>query len=188
MELREIIEKRRSVRKFTDYYVTDTEIMELLEAARRAPSWANTQVWEFIVIRDTETIAAVTDTYSEKNPARKCSASSSVLIVACAKMNVSGCFKEKQATVFSEWFMFDLGMAVENICLRAHDLGLGTVVVGSMDHEKCGSILEVPEGYRVIAVMPVGRPLDTGKSGPPRKEIKDFVHSNTFAEPYVTEG
>ncbi|HPV42751.1 MAG TPA: nitroreductase family protein, partial [Spirochaetota bacterium] len=49
MELKEAILKRRSIRKFTDYQVTDAEIDELLEAARWAPSWANTQVWEFVV-------------------------------------------------------------------------------------------------------------------------------------------
>lgn len=51
MELREALMTRRSVRKFTDYNVTDEEINIILEAARWAPSWSNTQCWEFIVIR-----------------------------------------------------------------------------------------------------------------------------------------
>ena len=52
MEVRDAILTRRSVRNFTDYYVTDDEIDRLLEAARWAPSWSNTQSWEFIIIRD----------------------------------------------------------------------------------------------------------------------------------------
>ena len=187
MELKEAIETRRSVRKYTDYRVTDSELRELLEAARRAPSWSNTQVWEFIVIRKPETIAALSEIFIGKNPALKCSLSSSALIVACAKMNVSGCLNQQQLTGFSEWFMFDLGMAMQNMSLRAHDLGLGTVVVGFIDHKKCDILMEVPEGYRAVAIMPVGKPLEPGRSGPPRKELKDFVHRDSFGEPYIFE-
>ena len=61
MELMEAITHRRSVRKFTDYYVTDEEIREMLNAARLAQSWANTQVWEFIVVRDRDLIKKVTE-------------------------------------------------------------------------------------------------------------------------------
>lgn len=54
--------------------------------------------------------------------------------------------------------MFDLGMAVQNLCLKAHAMGLGPVVVGLMDLAPCGKILGIPEGHEVVAVNPVGRP------------------------------
>ena len=72
MEVLEAIRKRRSIRRFTDYYVTDDEIRELLEAARWAPSWANTQVWEFVVVRDKAQIEKIAACYPELNPAVKC--------------------------------------------------------------------------------------------------------------------
>ncbi|HHO76411.1 MAG TPA: nitroreductase [Deltaproteobacteria bacterium] len=180
MELTETIQNRRSVRRFTDYHVTDDEIRELLNAAGSAQSWANTQVWEFIVVRDRALIDKVTGTYADKNPATKGSLASSALIVACAKTGVSGCYDGKDITKFSNWFMFDLGIAVQNLCLKAHDMGLGTVVVGLMDHDACSKILSVPDGYEVVAVLPVGKPASAGKNGPPRKKLKDFVHLNTF--------
>jgi nitroreductase len=180
MELTEAIRKRRSVRKFTDYSVTDDEITELLEAARWAPSWANTQVWEFIVVRDKGLIEKVAETYAEKNPAYKCTLAASVLIVACAKTGISGTKGDGEATKFTNWFMFDVGMAVQNISLRAHELGLGTVVVGLMDQDACRKVLSVPEGYEVVVVLPVGQPAVSAKEGPPRKEQKEFVHLNTF--------
>ena len=188
MELHEAIMNRRSIRRFTDHYVTNNEIKALMEAARFAPSWANTQVWDFIIVRDMEKIRMITETYSETNPARKCSSNSSAIIVVCAKNNVSGCKEGKQRTKFSEWFMFDLGLAVQNICLKAHEIGLGTVIVGSMDHEACKKILSVPDSHEVVAAIPLGKSAVEGKQPPPRKEIKDFVFLDTFNDPFIALG
>lgn len=180
MELQEAILTRRSIRKFTDYYVTDDEIKQVLEAARWAPSWSNTQVWEFIVVRDKELIQQITGTYSENNPATKCSLSATALIVGCAKTGVSGCKEGVEKTKFNNWFMFDMGLATQNLCLKAHELGLCTVIVGLFAHDKCKEILSVPEGYEVVVVIPIGKSAVDKKEGPPRKELKNFVHLNKF--------
>lgn len=180
MELDQAIAERRSIRKFTDYVVSDDEIRTLIDAARQAPSWANTQVWEFIAVRDKGLIEKVVQTYAEKNPATKGSLGASVLIVACAKTGVSGCYDGKDVTSLSNWYMFDLGMAVQNLCLKAHAMDLGTVVVGLMDHQACKKLLKVPAGHEGVAVIPVGRPAAPGKSGPPRKELADILYRDTF--------
>lgn len=185
MELQDAILKRRSIRKFTDYYVTDDEIKEVLEAARWAPSWANTQTWEFIVLRDQGLIEKVADTFSETNPARKCSLSASALIVACAKSGVAGSKEGVDVTKFSTWFMFDLGCAVQNLSLKAHELGLGSVIVGFMDHDKCREILSVPDGYEVVVALPIGKPESTDKKATPRKELSGCVYLDRFGEPFV---
>ncbi len=179
MELKDAILTRRSVRKFTDYTVTEAEIDELLDAARWSPSWANTQCWEFIIIQDRELIKEVTDTYSSTNPARKCSESASLLIAVCADTKKAGYKKSEPSTIYDSWFMFDLGIAVQNISLRAHDMGLGTVIVGSMDHRKCEEILNVKSPYSLVTVIPVGKP-ETAPSGPSRREISDIKHLNRF--------
>lgn len=181
MELNEAIIKRRSVRKYTDYRVTDDEIRAVLEAARFAPSWANSQVWEFIVVRDPAVIRGISATFSEFNPARKHSESASALIVACAKKGVSGCKGGgEDVTKFSNWYMFDLGLAVQNLCLKAHELGLGTVIVGYLDHDKCKALLALPDEYEVVVVLPIGKPAVAGKEGPPRRELREFVHRDRF--------
>ena len=59
MELQEAILKRRSIRKFTEEIVTDEELRQIFEAVRWSPSWANTQTWEFIVVRDKALIEKV---------------------------------------------------------------------------------------------------------------------------------
>jgi nitroreductase len=180
MELQEAILKRRSVRKFTEDVVTDEELRQIFETVRWSPSWANTQVWEFIVVRDKVLIEKVTGTYVEKNPATKCSLAASALIVACAKAGISGCYGGEELTVIHNWYMFDLGIAVQTLCLKAHELGLGTVVVGLMDHEACEKILTVPEGHKVVAVIPIGRPAVPPREGPPRKSISEIVYLNTL--------
>lgn len=180
MDLQEAILKRRSVRKFTEEIVKDDQLRQIFEAVRWSPSWANTQTWKFIVVRDKNLIEKVTGTYSEKNPATKCSLSASALIVACAKTGISGCYGGKEVTEIFNWEMFDLGMAVNTLCLKAHELGLGTVVVGLMDHEACKKILGVTEGLRVIAVIPIGRPASAPKDGPPRKSVSEIVYLNSL--------
>jgi len=182
MELYEAILTRRSIRKFTDYQVTDEEINRLLEAARWAPSWSNTQCWEFIIIRDRELIKKVTDTFSEGNPGRKASESASVLIAFCAKSDVPGFKEGKKRTKFDSWFMFDLGLAMQNIMLTAHDMGLASVVVASIDHDKCAELLNVRAPYELVGILPVGQPDEFKKSGPKRREIADFRHWEKFGE------
>lgn len=182
MELQEAILKRRSIRKFTEEMVTDDDLRQIFEAVRWTPSWANTQVWEFIVVRDKELIKQVTGTFSENNPAKKGSLNATALIVACAKTGVSGCYGGKEATALQNWYMFDLGMAVQTLCLKAHELGLGTVVVGLMDHETCKKILDVGDGYKVVAVIPIGRPAVPPKEGPARKAISEMVYLDKFGK------
>lgn len=182
MKLYDAIMTRRSVRKFTDYYVTDEEINKILEAARWAPSWSNTQCWEFIIIRDRDLIMKVAGTYAETNPARKCSETASVLIAFCGKSDLPGYRDGIKRTKFDSWYMFDLGIAVQNMMLTAHDLGLGSVVVGSMDHKSCAEILNVNSPYELIGILPIGKPVDLKKEGPKRREISEFVHMNRFVK------
>lgn len=182
MELQEAILKRRSVRRFTDDAVTDEELKEIFEAVRWSPSWSNTQAWEFVVVRDRDLIAQVVGSYVEKNPATKCSLAASALIVVCAKTGVSGCYGGVQSTKHDAWYMFDLGMATQTLCLTAHDMGLGTVVVGLMNHDACAKAIALPEGYEVAAVIPIGRPAVAPKEGPARRAVSEIVHVNAFGK------
>jgi nitroreductase len=180
MELMEAVKNRRSVRRFTEDVVSDSDIREMIDAARWAPSWANTQVWEFIAVRDRGLIEKITATYSETNPARKCSLAATALIVACAKVRVSGCKEGRDVTEFGEWFMFDIGAAVQTLCLRAHELGLGTVIVGYLNHSECGRLLGLPDGMKPVVVIPVGRPAIAGREGPARRVVSEILHNGKF--------
>ncbi|MCL1833734.1 MAG: nitroreductase family protein [Leptospirales bacterium] len=181
MELYDAIMSRRSVRKFTDYYVTDEEINKILESAQWAPSWSNTQCWEFIIVRDKDVLMKISETYSETNPARKCTESASAVIVICGKSDLPGFRGEdNRLTKFDSWFMFDLGLAVQNMQLTAHNLELGSVVVGLLDHKRCADLLDVKPPYELVGILPIGKPVEFKKTGPKRREISEFTHKEKF--------
>lgn len=178
-DLMQIIKERRSIRRYQDREVPEEMLHQILESIRWAPSWANTQCWEVIVIRDDGVREAVTDTLPQTNPARKGLATARLVLVMCAKKQSAGFYKGKGATKHGDWFMFDLGLATQNICLVVHNLGLGTVVVGMFDHDRAKKILKLGEEYEVVAILPIGFPAKDSPA-PKRREISEFTHYDTF--------
>jgi nitroreductase len=179
MELMKAIKERRSIRNFEDKDVTEEQVKHLLEAVQWSPSWANTQCWEVVVVRNSETKAKLKDTLAKGNPAAKAIEQAPVVFVFCGKLQASGYYKEQVTTKFGDWFMFDLGIATQSFCLRAYDLGLGTVMIGLFDHEKVREILGVPTGYEVVVMIPTGYPVKI-PSAPKRREIAEFTHYEKF--------
>ena len=106
MEVIEAIKSRRSVRRYQSTPVDDQTVETVLEAARWAPSWTNTQCWRFIVVRDDSIKGEMADTLLEiesgdtvaSNPAIRAIRDAPVVIVACAEMNRSGYKFGKPAT------------------------------------------------------------------------------------------
>ncbi len=71
-------------------------------------------------------------------------------------------------------------LATQNICMAAHGEGLGTVIVGSFDHDKTKEMLEVPDSHEVVALVPLGYP-DHQPPAPKRKSMEELVHSEKFS-------
>lgn len=175
----EAIKNRRSVRRYDDRDVPEDVVRELLEAVRWAQSWANTQCWEVVVVRGKEIKEQLSQAILKGNPAQKSVVSAPVVLVLCAKLKSSGYYKDVVTTKFGDWFMFDIGIAAQNICLQAYDMGLGGVVMGLFDHNRTREILGVPEGYEVVSIIPIGYPEKIG-SAPKRREIAEFTHYERF--------
>jgi nitroreductase len=175
----DIIKNRRSVRKYEDKDISEDTLNIILESVRWAQSWANTQCWEVVVVREPSGKEALAETVYKGNPAQKSIAAAPVVLVLCAKLESSGYYKEKVTTKFGDWCLFDIGVAAQNICLCAHAEGLGGVVVGLFDHDKAKDVLSVPDGYDVVCMIPLGYPVKQ-TSAPKRREIVEFVHYNAF--------
>ncbi|MCJ7808403.1 MAG: nitroreductase family protein, partial [Dehalococcoidia bacterium] len=91
-------------------------------------------------------------------------------------------FKEGEAvTDKGDWYMFDVASAAQNLMLAAVELGLGTVHVGLFDAIKAEGILKVPQGIRVVVLIPVGHPAHQPK-GPGRKELHEIVFKERYGE------
>ncbi len=188
MELFEAIKNRRSIRRYKSDPVDDKKIEAILEAGRWAPSWANTQCWRFIVVRDPEIKAKLVDTLMKiklpdrevPNPGAMAMNTVPAVIVVCAEIGKSGGKSGpggggvEYVTDKGDWFMFDTALAVQNMVLAAHGLGLGTVIMGAFDAVQAEKALGVPKGYRVVVMFPVGVPDQEGKA-PPRKELSEIV-------------
>lgn len=188
MEVIEAMKTRRSIRRYKTAPVDDKTVELVLEAARWAPSWANRQCWRFIVVRDNDTKAQLVNSLVKvesgdtlvDNPAIKAVGNAPVVIVACAELGKSGFELGKPATDKGDcWYMYDVALAMQNLALAAHSLGLGTLTIGAMDAEKTASILRVPKGFCVVSMMPLGYP-DQEPKPRPRKELSEIVFHEKF--------
>jgi nitroreductase len=174
MDLMEAIKGRRSIRKYKPDPVPDEALQTILEAMRWAPSWANTQCWEVIIVRDPNMKSELVNTLNPTNPARSSMTEAPLVVVLCGRKGISGFKKGEAVTMKGDWLMFDTGIAMQNLCLAAHTLGLGTVIIGRFDHRKAEEILGVSKNVEVVAMTPLGYPNVEG-SASKRKEISEFV-------------
>ena len=182
MDALECIKSRRSIRRFTDQKLSDDIINQLLEAIRWSPSWANTQCWEVIVVKDPDMKQKVADCLQPNNPATKGVLQAPLLMIMCARLGAAGFKKGEMLTDKGDWYMFDAGIASQNLCLAAHSMGLGTVHVGSIKHAELDAVLGLPENIKSIEVIPVGYPAKEA-TAPARKELGQFVHLNQYGQP-----
>ena len=180
MEVLEAIKTRRSIRNYKTTPVDDKTIELVLEATRWAPSWGNTQCWRFVVVRDSNIKDELANTLSPVNPATDAIRIAPVVIVACAELKKSGCYRREPVTDKGDsWYMFDGALAMQNLTLAAHSLGLGTVHVGAFNAKKTASILEVPEGFCVVEMTPLSYPAQEGRVTP-RKELSEIAFRDKY--------
>jgi nitroreductase len=190
MEVMEAIKGRRSIRKYRDEPVPEEALQTVLGAARMAPSWSNTQCWRLIIVRDNETKSKLADTLKGIKAGRTNTADGAVrtapiVIAACAELGLTGYYwdengEKKLATDKDEaWYMFDVALAMQNMSLAAHALGLGTVNAGLLDAVAAAKILGLPENVVLVELLPLGWP-DEAPAAPTRKEINKFVFSENY--------
>ena len=177
--LMDIVKGRRSIRRYEEKEISEGDLQKILESVQWAPSWANSQCWEIIVIKDPAIKAELQEKSVPKNAATKAIVEAPIVLAICGKKNIAGCYKGEAVTKFGDWMMFDLGIASQNICLVAHSLGLGTVIVGMFDHDQAAKTLKVGQDYEVVVLIPVGYPAKDSQA-PKRREINEFVHNDTF--------
>ncbi len=181
MDLMDAIKGRRSIRKFKPDPVPEEALKTILEALRWSPSWANTQCWEVVVVKDQQVKSGLAGTLAINNPAISSMTDAPAVLVLCGKKGVSGFKKGEPTTIKGDWLMFDTGIAMQSLCLTAYSLGLGTVIVGLFDHRKAEEFLGVPPDREVVAMTPVGYPA-AESSAPKRKEISEFVFHDRYGK------
>lgn len=152
MELKEVLLKRRSIRKFTEELVPEDMIDELLHAAMSGPSACNKKPWEFYVITNKEKLEELKK------------ASKFTKISAPLAMVVCGNLAKALPLQFADYWIQDCSAATENILLRVTDLGLGAVWCGmhpqKKAEERVREMLGIPKNQIPLNVIFIGYPAE----------------------------
>jgi nitroreductase len=143
--------------------VTDEELMTLFEAARWAPSSYNNQPWRILYARrETEQWPVFFGLMVEGNQSWAKDAAALLLFVSKETFDFNG----KPYPTHS----FDTGAAWENLALQSTMLGLVTHGMQGFDYERARTELNIPEGFRVEAMIAVGHPGDPAQLPEPLRE------------------
>ena len=164
MAFNELIKKRYSVRTYKSAPVEDEKLQQVLEAARLAPTAANRQPIQFIVLR---TAGRADDL---KRMYQKDWLSQAPLVV-CACAVAAGAWTRMDGKNYSE---VDVTIAMDHLILAATELGLGTCWIAHFDPQAVRDVLKLPEGVEPIALTPLGYADDQPREKK-RKPLSELV-------------
>jgi nitroreductase len=165
-----LLEGRRSIRRYRPDPVPDEMIQQLLEAGRWAPSASNRQPWAFIVVQDEAVRREVAQhaayfflrwAHVEEAP---------LLIVLCG---------DARSRIYRQFLHEDIGLAGGQIMLQAAALGLGTCWIGGLDRKAIAGILKVPDRMEVVGLLTVGFPAEDPPA-PSRKPLAEIAHYDVY--------
>lgn len=186
MEFSEVIKARRSIRKFKEVPIPDRYVQEILDAGRLAPSVSNVQSTRYVVIKSPELkekLDEYTVPFVKSAPVViVCCAYKKAWLEQEKKffeLKDAGAFKDfyketKQRLVsfekegktermanpeINKYYLWQhAAIAIEQMALKAVDLGLGSCWVGFVDREKVRELVDLDDDYEIIALLPIGYP------------------------------
>lgn len=177
MEFKQVLTKRRSIRRFTHRKVNEKTILKALEAALWAPSAGNVQDKEFIIVRDPELkqqfVGAVFD--------QVWVAHAPVIIVMVSDINKLRLKFRERAEFYAT---ISAGAAMENMLLYLTSKGLQGTHVGLYDEVTVKRLLGIPEDKRVFSIIALGYPAETPPV-PFRLDLKTVTHFENYGSKWV---
>jgi nitroreductase len=174
-----IFRERRSIHRFLPGEIDQKSLEQILEAGRWAPSWINSQPWNFIIITDNELKRRVGEIGGEKTIFSKADwmADAAAIIVVAVDPEID-----------ANHYVEDGAIATQNMALAAHSLGYGSYYLGVFDQknkkgtaeDRLRKILNLPKKMRVISILPLGIPERDVETKSTRKELKEIVRYNSY--------
>lgn len=150
MEVKEALQKRRSVRKYTTEPVSAEQINELMHAAMSGPSACNIRPWEFFAVSNPDTLSEL------RAAARYTKIPAPLAIVVCGNLT------KALPRELAEYWIQDCSAATENILLAALEMGLGSVWCGIHPQPKAVEnvkrILNLNENQIPLNIIFLGHP------------------------------
>ncbi len=177
MDFSELAKVRQSDRKYLDRPVEKEKIDQCLETARIAPSANNAQPWKFIVVDDPTLKEQVADCAASLGMNKFTHQAPVIVAVVLEKNNTMSA----AASVLQnkEYRLLDLGIAVNQFCLQAADIGLGTCIIGWFNEKKVKALLGVDKKRRVPLLISLGYP-DSPTRPKTRKPLEKITGRNRY--------
>jgi len=185
MDVSQAMQNRRAYRSLDPVEITEDLIKDLAQHAQLAPSCFNNQPWRFIFVYDSDALEEMFAALSSGNVW----AQSSSMIIAVFSKKEDDCIIRDRV-----YHQFDAGLAVGFLILRAAELGLVAHPIAGFSPKKTREILGIPEEYRVITLIIVGKHAETinpvlsekqieaEKRRPRRKLLDEFIFLNNFPD------
>lgn len=191
METLDAIKRRRSIRRFQSKNIPKELLLQLVDGARLAPSAANLQPLEYIIVDDEHLKDALfpytrwAGYLGEKGtPPVNQRPAAYILIIVNKKIK-------------SRWETHDVGAAAENILLLATSFGLGSCWLGAINRRKIRTLFKIPSHYKIDSLIALGYPAqesvveevkdkieywmdDEGKMHVPKRALHEILHINEF--------
>ena len=157
MSLVDVVLSRRSIRSYKQEEIPRNVLEKILEAGRQAPSAANRQPWHFIVITDHKIKKKLSQWRLSK-------------FVKESAFTIAGC-----AYADDYLALIDTSIALQNMVIAAWALGIGSCWIAGFEEDKAKIILNIPEDWKVIALITFGYPSD--KPSVRQKKLIDEIVS-----------
>jgi len=186
MDVKQAIEQRRAYRSLEPVTITEELVNDLAKHAQLAPSCFNNQPWRFIFIYEPTLMNRMHEVFSKGN---EWAFAASMYIVVLSKKEFDCMTKDNR-----EYFLFDTGMAVAFLLLRATELGLVAHPISGYSQRKTREILGIPDDLQVVTLINVGKHANTAspvlsadqiqseKKRPERFSLERFVSPNRFSQ------
>jgi len=174
MNFSELIEARRSVRKYAKAEISKNEMAKIVEEALNAPSWKNTETTRYYAAIGDDAKAKIwSDALPGFNSAS--SANAAALVAVSFVPGESGYMGDTPADDLGDmWGAYDCGLASSYFILAAKNHGWDTLIMGIRDTAKVKAILGIPEKEILMSVIAVGKSAQPYFKNP-RKPVADVL-------------
>jgi len=164
----------RVVRSYAPTPLTEDEVRALADVARKAGSSKNTQRWDFITVRDRESLRRLggTTIYAKHLP----SAGAAIALII-----------DRPDPDYPRSVLWDLGRAAQNIMLAAWAMGIGSCPITVQDFALAANVLGLPANKECQYIIALGWPADPDDlTRPPRaggrKPYDEVVHEERWGQ------
>ena len=176
MELNQVLEYRRSIRKYAEgERLTPEMVKEFVKAALEAPSWKNTETARYHVVMSQDLIRDIREKgFGDWN--RQCTENVQALVVTTFVKDVAGYGKDgtPDNEIGNGWGIYDAGLQNSVFILKAAECGIDSLVMGIRDAEAIRRTLDIPETEEILAVIALGERKET-PDRPRRKTVDDVL-------------